>query len=304
MLPLFFEQAANGLQFGLMLFLIAAGLTLVFGIMDTINLAHGSLYMVGAYLGAHAAATTGSFLLGLFTATLGVAAIGALLELFVFRRLYARDHLDQVLVTFGLILIANESVRWLWGDRPLPLDAPSAFAGPVEFHGFSYPAYRLLLIFVGLTLAALLFALLKFTRFGMWVRAGAANRPMTEAMGVAVPRLFFVLFVVGAALSAFAGYLLAPLSAVQPGMGENILILAFVVIVIGGIGSIRGALVASLLVGVVDTLGRALLPELLRTLTNAQLASHLGPTLASMSIYLLMAAVLYFRPQGLLPTRL
>lgn len=303
MTQLILEQALNGLQFGLMLFLIAAGLTLVFGIMDMINLSHGSLYMGGAYLGAAAAAASGSFLVGVLGAALGMALVGALLEVALLRRFYRRDHLSQVLATFALILIANEAVRMIWGPQPLMLNPPAALAGPVNLFGFSYPAYRLLIIGVGIGVALLLYWLVGHTRAGMWVRAGAANRAMAEALGVDVRRLFTGIFALGAALAALAGVLLGPLLAVQVGMGESILILAFVVIVIGGIGSIRGALVGSLLVGIVDTLGRALLPALLRAVAPADVAAQLGPALASVVIYVLMAAVLFWRPEGLFPAR-
>ncbi len=303
MAQLVLEQALNGLQFGLMLFLLAAGLTLVFGIMDMINLAHGSLYMGGAYLAAAATQASGSFLAGIAAAVVGMAAIGAILELALLRRLYERDHLSQVLATFALILIANETVRMIWGAQPVMLNVPEALAGPVEFGGFLYPAYRLVIIAVGLAVAAFLYVLVAKTRVGMWVRAGAANREMTEALGIDVRLLFTAIFALGAALCAVAGALLGPLLAVQIGMGENILILAFVVIVIGGIGSIRGALVGSLLVGIADTLGRALLPTLLRSLASAEVAANLGPALASILIYLLMAAVLFWKPTGLFPAR-
>jgi len=303
MTQLIIEQLLNGLQFGLMLFLLAAGLTLVFGIMDMINLSHGSLYMGGAYLGAAATQASGSFLLGLLAALVGMALIGLLLEVFLLRRLYQRDHLSQVLATFALILIANELVRMIWGPQPLMLNAPEALSGPVDLFGISYPAYRLLIIAVGLAVAGLLYWLVGHTRAGMWVRAGASNREMAQALGIDVRKLFTGIFALGAALCALAGMLLGPLLAVQVGMGEDILILAFVVIVIGGIGSIRGALVGSLLVGMVDTLGRALLPTLLRTITSPDIAAHVGPALASVLIYLLMAAVLFWRPTGLFPAR-
>jgi branched-chain amino acid transport system permease protein len=303
MVQLIIEQLLNGLQFGLMLFLLAAGLTLVFGIMDMINLSHGSLYMGGAYLGAAATQASGSFLIGLLAALAGMALIGLLLEVILLRRLYRRDHLTQVLATFALILIANELVRMIWGPQPLMLNTPEALSGPVDLFGISYPAYRLLIIAVGLAVAGLLYWLVGHTRAGMWVRAGASNREMAEALGVDVRKLFTGIFALGAALCALAGMLLGPLLAVQVGMGENILILAFVVIVIGGIGSIRGALVGSLLVGMVDTLGRALLPTLLRMVTSPDIAAHVGPALASVLIYLLMAAVLFWRPTGLFPAR-
>jgi branched-chain amino acid transport system permease protein len=297
------EQALNGLQFGLMLFLLAAGLTLVFGIMDCINLAHGSLYMVGAYFVAAAAQAADSFWIGLGAGVAGAAVLGLVLELSLFRHLYRRDHLSQVLATFGLILVANEAVRMIWGAQPLPLNPPDALSGPVEIGGFFYPAYRLVIIAFGLAVAGLLYLLVARSRVGMWVRAGAANREMTEALGVNVQGLFTAVFVFGAALCALAGGLLGPLLAVQIGMGESVLILAFVVIIIGGIGSIRGALVGSLIVGTVDTLGRALLPALLRAALPADAAATLGPALASILIYLLMAAILFFRPQGLFPAR-
>ncbi len=303
MTQLVFEQALNGLQFGLMLFLLAAGLTLVFGIMDCINLAHGSLYMVGAYFVAAAAQAADSFWIGLGAGVAGAAVLGLVLELSLFRRLYRRDHLSQVLATFGLILIANEAVRIIWGAQPLLLNPPEALSGPVEIGNFLYPAYRLVIIAFGLGVAGLLYLLVARSRVGMWVRAGAANREMTEALGVNVQGLFTAVFVFGAALCALAGGLLGPLLAVQVGMGESVLILAFVVIIIGGIGSIRGALVGSLIVGTVDTLGRALLPTLLRAALPADAAATLGPALASILIYLLMAAILFFRPQGLFPAR-
>ena len=303
MTQLILEQALNGLQFGLMLFLLATGLTLVFGIMDMINLSHGSLYMGGAFLGAALAQGGNSFFISLGGAMLGMALIGVLLETTLLRRLYARDHLAQVLATFALILIANETVTMIWGPQALMLNAPESLAGPVELWGFSYPAYRLFIIVAGLLVAGLLYFLIGHTRIGMWVRAGAANREMTEALGINVSRLFTGIFALGAALCAMAGVLLGPLLAVQVGMGESILILAFVVIVIGGIGSIRGALVGSLLVGMVDTLGRALLPTLLRAVASPEVAGHLGPALASIMIYVLMAAMLFWRPQGLFPAR-
>ncbi len=298
------EQLLNGLQFGLMLFLLAAGLTLVFGIMDMINLAHGSLYMVGAYLAASIAQATGSFGLAVLGALVGTAAFGMLLEVTLLRRLYARDHLSQVLATFALILICNEGVRMIWGEQPMMLNAPAALAGPVELlPGLYYPAYRLLIIGAGCAAALLLYVLVTRTRVGMWVRAGASNRAMATAMGVNIRWLFTAVFGFGAALCALAGSLLGPLLSVQVGMGESILILAFVVVVIGGIGSIRGALVGALLVGLVDTGSRTLLPALLRELASADVAANLGPALASILIYVLMAAVLFFKPQGLFPAR-
>ncbi|MDP3866253.1 MAG: branched-chain amino acid ABC transporter permease [Rhodoferax sp.] len=296
------EQSLNGLQFGLMLFLLAAGLTLVFGIMDMINLAHGSLYMIGAYLIASIALASGSFWLGLALGIVATAAIGALLELSVLRRLYQRDHLSQVLGTFAILLMSNEAVRMLWGSQPIELNPPAALAGPVELlAGFSYPAYRLFIIAVGLAAAGLLYLLVSRTRLGMQVRAGASNREMALAMGVDVRRLFTLVFAMGAGLCALAGGMLGPLLAVQVGMGERILILAFVVIVIGGIGSIRGALLGALLVGVVDTAGRTLIPFVFERIAGPELATNVGPAVAAILIYVLMAAVLFFKPQGLFP---
>jgi branched-chain amino acid transport system permease protein len=297
------EQLLNGIQFGLMLFLLAAGLTIVFGVMDMINLAHGSLYMVGAFFAAWLVPLVGSFWLGLMLAVALTAGAAMLLEVTVLRTLYERDHLSQVLATFALILVLNDGVRWVFGsDRPLSM--PSAFDRPVPLPlGFQYPAWRLLIIAVGLVLALALYLLVQRTRFGALVRAGASNRAMCGAMGVNVPRLFTIVFGLGAALCAIAGGLLGPLLAVQVGMGENILIPAFVVVVIGGIGSMRGALLGALLVGVVDTLGRTVLQQALRASMPPQWSSAAGPALASVAVYVLMAAILVWRPQGLLPVR-
>ena len=301
---LFAEQCLNGLQFGLMLFLLAAGLTLVFGIMDLINLAHGSLYMLGAYLAATLSQATGSFMAGVPLALLATAAIGMLLEMLVLRKLYRRDHLSQVLATFALILIANEATRAIWGIQPLNFNVPAALSGSVELlPGLSYSAFRLAIIGVGLGVAGLLYLLIARTRIGMLVRAGASNRAMATAMGTNIQRLFTALFGVGAALCALAGAMLGPLLAVQVGMGENILILAFVVVVIGGIGSIRGAFVGALLVGVVDTFGRAFVPISLRLFLPPSFADAAGPSLAAISIYILMILVLFWKPQGLFPAR-
>lgn len=303
-LILVLEQSLNGLQFGLMLFLLAAGLTLVFGIMDMINLAHGSLYMIGAYLAATVAAASGSFIVAIVAAIAGTAVLGIALEVTLLRRLYERDHLHQVLATFGLLLMANEAVRMIWGPEAIALNMPEALSGPVTLGGdLVYPAYRLMIIAVGVAVALLLYVLVAHTRLGMLVRAGASNREMARTMGVRVSLVFTAVFGIGAALCALAGSLLGPLLAVQVGMGESILILAFVVIVIGGIGSVRGAFVGALLVGMVDTIGRTFLPLWLRAVLPPQIAGNLGPALASISIYVLMAAVLFWRPQGLFPAR-
>jgi len=297
------EQALNGLQFGLMLFLLASGLTLIFGVMDMINLAHGSLYMVGAFLCAWLTSATSSFVFGVLGGVVLTALFGAALEVSLLRSLYARDHLSQVLATFALILILNDGVKMVFGSD-LPLAAPAALDGPVELlPGLMYPAYRLVILAVGFGLALLLYVLVQKTRLGALVRAGASNREMSGAMGVDVARLFTVVFAIGAGLCAVAGGLLGPLLAVQVGMGENILILAFVIIVIGGIGSIRGALIGAILVGAVDTLGRTLLQQLFREFLPPQWASAAGPAFASIAVYVFMAVVLVLKPQGLFPVR-
>ncbi len=299
-----FEQALNGLGYGLMLFLLAAGLTLVFGIMDTLNLAHGSLFMAGGYISASVHTQTGSFTLAVAVGIVATVALAAVLEAVLVRKLYVRDHLSQVLATFGVVLVADDVAKYLWGPSPIMAPTPSALSGAVQLFGFlPYPSYRLLILAAGLGAALALYVLVNHTRLGMWVRAGASNRAMAQWMGVRVNRVFAVVFAVGAALAALAGALLAPISAVQVGMGESILIPALVVIVIGGIGSIRGALVASLLVGLVDTAGRALLPLLLREVLSPSLAADIGPAVASISMYVLMAGVLVFKPSGLFPAR-
>ena len=297
-------QVLNGLQFGLILFLIAAGLTLVFGVMDFINLAHGVQYMVGAYLAAAFTAATGSFALGLALALPAALGFGLLLEVLVFRHLYARSHLDQVLATFGIIIFLNEAVRLVWGAAPLSVPVPDALSGSVEIvAGVNYPVYRIAIIAAGLAVAGLLYVLVAHTRIGMLVRAGASNAPMVSALGVDIRLLFTFVFGFGAMLAGFAGAMVSPILSVEPGMGDNVLILAFVVIVIGGIGSVRGAFLAALLVGLVDTLGRFVVPSLLRAALDPAAASQTGRAVAPMLIYILMAAVLFFRPAGLFPAR-
>jgi len=298
------EQVLNGTQFGIMLFLMAAGLTLVFGIMNLINLAHGALYMVGAYVAAATFGATGSFLLALAAAIAAALLLGVAIEVIVFRQLYARDHLDQVLATFGLILFFDEMVRVIWGATALYMSVPLFLSGRIELlPGVPYPTYRLAIIAVGLLVALLLYVVIGRTRVGMLIRAGASNRVMVGALGVNVVLLYTLVFALGAALAALAGAMAGPIFAVEAGMGETVLILAFVVIVIGGIGSIRGAFVAALLVGIVDAVGRAFLRPLLATLMSHAAADAAGPALASMLIYILMAAVLFVRPQGLFPPR-
>ena len=304
MLNLFLLQALNGLQFGILLFLVAAGLTLIFGIMDLINLAHGVLYMVGAYLVATLTAYTGDFFLGLALTIPATLLFGIILEVLIFRRLYDRDHLDQVLATFGLILILNEGVQMLWGAAPMSVPIPDVLSGSIPLIGnMRYPLFRVLIIAAGLATALGLYLLVSHTRIGMRLRAGATNAPMISALGVDIRRLFMLVFALGAMLAGFAGAMVAAILSVQPGMGGSILILTFVVIVIGGVGSVRGAFVAALLVGLVDTLGRTFGPILLRSLMDPSAASQTGRTLAPMLIYILMAAVLFFRPAGLFPAK-
>ncbi|MCW5691772.1 MAG: branched-chain amino acid ABC transporter permease [Pseudolabrys sp.] len=298
-MTLFIEQCLNGLQFGLLLFMLAAGLTLVFGIMDLVNLAHGSLYMLGAYFAATFAAFTGSFVLGAVLAMLATLLVGMVVEVVAMRRLYGRDHLDHVLGTFGLILFFNEAVRLIWGPAGLALPLPGWLQQPISILGFQYSAYKFSIIVVSLIVAGGLYALVMRTRIGMLIRAGASNREMVGALGVNIKLLYTLVFGLGAALAGLAGLMQAPILTVQIGMGENILILAFVITVIGGIGSIRGALVAALLVGFIDTLGRSYLPDMLREVLSPAAASTLAPALSSMLIYLLMAVVLIVKPEGL-----
>ena len=302
---LILEQLMNGLQLGVMLFLMSAGLTLVFGIMQVINLAHGSFYMVGAYTAATVTQLTGSFLLGLLAALPAAAAVGMLVEAIVLRRLYSRDHLDQVLATFGLILFFNELTRMIWGRQPLFMDVPDWLSGTVElFPGAPYPSYRLAVIGMGILVAVFLYLLFTRTRLGMQIRAGASNREMIAALGVNIRFLYTLVFGLGAMLAGLAGVMAGPILAVEAGMGEEILILTFVVIVIGGIGSIRGALIAALMVGMVDTLGRVFLPGLFRLFLPVAEADGIGASLASMSVYILMAAILVWRPRGLFPAQI
>ena len=304
MTNLFLLQLLNGAQLGVLLFLIAAGLTLIFGIMDFINLAHGVLYMVGAYVMASFAMLTGSFWLALGLTVPAMLICGLVLEFTVFRALYARSHLDQVLATFGLVLVISEGVKILWGSAPLTVPMPDLLFGSVGLIGpLKYPVYRLAILVVGLASALGLYVLITQTRIGMLLRAGASNREMVSALGVNVGRLFAMVFAFGAMLAGFAGAIVAPILSVDTGMGESVLILAFVVIVIGGIGSIRGAFMGALLVGVVDTMGRSFGPIVLRMIMEPAAAGQLGRTLAPMLVYILMAAILFARPAGLFGRR-
>lgn len=296
------EQFLNGLQLGITLFLMSAGLTLVFGIMQVINLAHGSFYMIGAYVAATVASHTGSFMLGLAAALPASAVCGMIVEWSVLRKLYEREHLDQVLATFGLIMFFNELTRVLWGRQPLFMDVPQWLEGGIQLMpGLTYPIYRLAVIGVGLMVALALWLLFSRTRLGMQIRAGASNRQMVSALGVNISMLYTLVFGLGTLLAGLAGVMAGPILAVESGMGESILILTFVVIVIGGIGSIRGAVIGALLVGMVDTLGRAFLPTIFRFLFDSATADGAAASLASMSIYILMAGILVWKPKGLFP---
>ncbi|HIC65015.1 MAG TPA: branched-chain amino acid ABC transporter permease [Paracoccus sp.] len=304
MVNLFILQLLNGLQLGVLLFLIAAGLTLVFGIMDVINLAHGVLYMVGAYLIATFAAATGSFWWGLLLMLPAAVVVGLVIEFVVMRRLYARSHLDQVLATFGLVMIANEAVRMIWGTSPLAVPLPEIFSGAVPLMGpLQYPVYRIAIIVAGLAVALGLFVVVNYTRVGMLLRAGATNRDTVSALGVNINRLFAIVFTLGAVLACLAGALVAPILSVDTGMGESVLILTFVVVVIGGIGSIKGAFLGALLVAVVDTLGGVFGPIWLRSVMEPSAAGQMGRVLAPMLVYILMAVILFAKPAGLFGRR-
>lgn len=278
------EQTLNGIQLGVMLFLMAAGLTLVFGIMNFVNLAHGSFYMIGAFVASTFVVTTGDFLAGVLIAVVITGLVAAAVELGLLRYIYTRTHLDHVMITIGLIFIFDEMTRIIWGVVPVSLPIPRYLSGFVELlPGVLYPTYRLTVLLVGIVVALALYLAIAHTRVGMWVRAGASDRPMALALGVDVPKIFTIVFSVGGALAGLAGIMAGPIVAVQVGMGEPVLVLALVVMVIGGVGSFRGAFIAALMVGLVDTFGRVLLP----------------PAIGSMVIFIFMAAVLAWRPTGL-----
>jgi branched-chain amino acid transport system permease protein len=296
------EQLLNGLQLGVMLFLMAAGLTLVFGIMGLINLAHGSFYMIGAFAAAWVGARTSSFLLALPAGLAAAAATGVVVEIGVLRHLYARTHMEQVLATFGLIMFFNELMAILFGRTPLMSAVPAFLAGSVQIiPGVPYPVFRLAIIGAGVAVAAGLWWLIGHTRLGMLVRAGATHREMVRALGVDIALLYTLVFGLGAMLAGLAGVLMGPLLSVQVGMGDSILITTFVVIVVGGVGSVRGALAGALLVGMVDTLTRAYLPSVLHGFMAASDADQLAGGLSSMGVFVLMAVVLLVRPRGLFP---
>ncbi|MEO8855462.1 MAG: branched-chain amino acid ABC transporter permease [Burkholderiaceae bacterium] len=302
-LSLFLVQILNGLQLGVLLFMLSAGLTLVFGIMNFVNLAHGSQYMMGAYFAAAAYSYSGSFLVAALVCIVGSAALGVAIERIVAARLYARDHLDQVLATFGLILFFNELARTVWGASPQYMNVPDALSGNIDLLGISYSSYRFAILVVGLLVALGCYVLINKTRIGMLIRAGSSNPVMVGALGVNIKLLNAAIFALGAALAGVAGLMSAPILSVQPGMGEPILIMAMIVIVIGGIGSVRGAFYSALIVGVIDTAGRAFLPMLFREFLERNTAQAAGPAVASMLIFIFMAAVLALKPEGLFPVR-
>ena len=297
-------QLLNGLQLGVLLFLLASGLTLIFGIMDFVNLAHGSLYMVGAYFCAELTDATGSFLLAVALALPATALVGAAVELLVVRRLYRRDHLDHVLATFGLILCFDALVQILWGPEGMAIRLPAWADGQQHLPGgLVFPTYRLLIIGAGLAVAAGLYVLVVKTKLGMRIRAGASNPAMAGALGIDIGLLFTLVFALGAVMAGLAGMMIAPITEASIGMGNEIIITAFVVVIVGGIGSIRGAFVAALLIGTIDTMGRSFLDMGLKLLMSAQAAETSAPALSAMLIYILMATVLAFRPQGLFPPK-
>jgi branched-chain amino acid transport system permease protein len=302
-LSLFLIQLLNGVQLGVLLFMLSAGLTLVFGIMNFVNLAHGCLYMMGAYFAATTFAATDSFALAAVVAVVAGALLSAVIERVMAQRLYLRDHLDQVLATFGLILFFNELARWIWGASPYYMNVPSALSGTVDLLGVSYPLYRFSIIVVGLLCALGCWLLISRTRVGMLIRAGSVNPVMVSALGVNIRLLNALIFSLGGALAGVAGLMSGPILSVQPGMGEPILILVMIVIVIGGIGSVHGAFYAALMVGLIDTAGRAFLPMLLREFIDRSTAQAAGPAIASMLTCIFMATVLALRPQGLFPVK-
>jgi branched-chain amino acid transport system permease protein len=279
----FLIQLLNSVQYGLLLFMLAAGLTLIFGIMGVVNLAHGSFYMLGAYLAWSLAAKTGSLALAIALGTILSVLFGLALERLLFRHFYRRDHLDQVLLTFGLIYIFEEMRSILWGDDVHGVPIPDVLSASIQLtDNLSYPVYRLFMSGVCVLLALGLYLLISKTRLGMKIRAGAFNHEMAEALGINIKLIHAVVFALGVGLATIAGMIAAPISSVYPNMGSQVLIMCFVVVVIGGIGSVRGALISALLVGLVDTFGKVLLPHL-----------------AGMLVYMLMAAVLLWKPEGL-----
>lgn len=298
---LFATQVANGLQLGLLLFLLASGLTLIFGIMDFINLSHGSFYMIGAYFAGTVVSKSGSFLTGILVGLVGVFIIGALVEWFIVRKLYRSDHLDHVLVTFGLILVFDTLVHLIWGASGMAIPLPDYLSGQITIAGIELAAYRVVIIVCGFLIAGLLYLLVNRTRLGMLIRAGASNRNMVEALGVNINRLFLFVFALGATMAGFAGMLIAPITEASIGMGNDIIIIAFVVVIVGGIGSVKGAFYAALIIGLIDTMSRSYLDQLFALLMSSNYAETAAPAISAMLVYILMAAILAFRPRGLFP---
>jgi branched-chain amino acid transport system permease protein len=276
-------------------------LTLIFGIMDFINLSHGSFYMMGAYFCGSVVARTGSFLAGVITGLVGVFVLGALIEWLIARKLYKEDHLDHVLVTFGLILVMDTLVHLIWGPSGLSIPLPDILNGQIVIGTIVFPTYRTLIIVGGLAVAAILYLLVARTRLGMLIRAGASNRDMVESLGINIDRLFLIVFAIGAAMAGFAGILIAPITEATIGMGNDIIIIAFVVVIVGGIGSVKGAFYAALIIGVIDTMSRSYLDDFLKLLMEPQFAETAAPAISAMLVYILMAAVLAFKPSGLFP---
>ena len=295
-------QLLNGVQLGVLLFLLASGLTLIFGIMDFVNLAHGSFYMIGAFVCATLTFATGSFFLAIFLAIPITAVVGLVVESTIISRLYQRDHLDHVLATFGFILIFDTLTHMIWGPNGIAIPLPAYLDGRIAFtENLQLPTFRLLIVGTGLLVAFGLYFLVTHTKLGMLIRAGASYRTMATALGVNIKLLFTFVFALGAALSGLAGMLVAPITEASIGMGNEIIIAAFVVIIIGGIGSMKGAFVASMIVGLIDTMGRSYLDSLMKVFMSENMAETAAPAVSAMLVYILMAAILAFRPQGLFP---
>ncbi|PWE34375.1 branched-chain amino acid ABC transporter permease [Maritimibacter sp. 55A14] len=301
---LFFIQALNGLQLGLLLFLVASGLTLVFGILDFVNLAHGSLYMLGAFICASLTFALGNYILALIVALPIAGLLGYGVERVIARPLYARNHLDHVLGTFGVILVLDTLAHMIWGPAGIAVPLPNWLNGQIVLGGtLAIPSFRLLIIAMGLATAAGLFWLVNYTRLGMLIRAGASNRTMVAALGVDIQLLFGLVFALGAMLAGLAGMLIAPITEASIGMGNSIIITAFVVIIVGGIGSMKGAFIAALLIGMIDTMGRSFLDNIFGLVMSPTAAETSAPAVSAMLIYIIMAVVLALRPQGLFPPK-
>lgn len=298
---LLISQLLNGLQLGLLLFLLASGLSLIFGIMDFINLAHGSFYMVGAFVGATVVSLTGSLIIAAVVTLIAMLLLGVLVDILIARKLYGQDHLDQVLVTFGLILVFDTLAHIIWGSAGATIPLPDVLNGQIEIATFVIPTYRLLIIVCGLLVALGSYFLVTRSRLGMLIRAGASNRTMVTALGVNIDRLYLIVFAIGAAMAGFAGLLIAPITEASIGMGNEIIIIAFVVVIVGGIGSIKGAFYGAILIGFIDTMGRSYLDDLLKLFISNQSAETAAPALSAMLVYILMAVVLVFKPEGLFP---